>query len=137
SLVPHLTRVFSEPDARRALDALIDAFAAFWYAERIPLRRARALAALDEEIGESVRARDERRREHLRGIVARLRGASKRRGTNVRAMAAVVDVLHMLTSFETFDALLAGERAPDEATEIVRMLAASALELNLRRGGAR
>jgi hypothetical protein len=44
------------------------------------------------------------------------------------ALPFAVDVLHMLTSFETFDALLSGERSLAEATRIVRQLAAAVLE---------
>jgi AcrR family transcriptional regulator len=115
-LVPHLKPIFQAPSPERALDALIHAFAMFWESDRIVLRRARALAALDPEFAESIRARDERRREHLRNILASRPGA-----------AASIDVLHMLTSFETYDALLHGGRTFDDATRIIRRLAAAAL----------
>jgi AcrR family transcriptional regulator len=118
-LMPHLGPVFKEPSPRRALDGMINAFAEFWRSDRIVLRRARALAALDPEIAESVRERDERRREHLRRIVDRLPDGNR--------SASAVDVLHMLTSFETFDALLSAARSFEEATTIIRGLAAAAL----------
>jgi AcrR family transcriptional regulator len=128
-LMPHLGPVFKEPSPRRALDGMINAFAEFWRSDRIVLRRARALAALDPEIAESVRERDERRREHLRRIVDRLPDGNR--------SASAVDVLHMLTSFETFDALLSGQRTFDEATRIIRGLAAAALETTRARGRGR
>jgi hypothetical protein len=105
---------------------LIGAFAAFWHSDRIVLRRARALAALDAEIAASVRARDERRREHLSRIVGRL--YEEKGSASAKRLAAVVDVLHMLTSFETFDALSSAERSLEDVTQIVRQLAAAMLE---------
>ena len=119
-LVPHLPRVFHEPAPERALDALVHAFTAFWNSDRIVLRRARALAALDAEVAESVRARDERRRDHLRKILERLH-AGKR--TKIKAVSATLDVLHVLTSFETFDALLVEGRSVDEVTKILCRIA--------------
>ena len=134
-LMPRLRPVFQEPDPARALDALIGAFAAFWDSDRIVLRRARALAALDVEFADSVRARDELRRGHLRKILERL---YKERGSSTRAIAlpSAVDTVHMLTSFETFDALLSGERSLEDVTQIVRQLATAVLELprTARRG---
>jgi AcrR family transcriptional regulator len=125
-LMPHLRPVFQEPAPARALDGLIAAFGAFWDSDRIVLRRARALAALDVEIAESVRARDDMRREHLRRILTRWYAEQGSRPAS--ALASAVDVLHMLTSFETFDALLGGERTLEDAVRIVRRLAAAALE---------
>lgn len=122
-LMPHLRPVFEEPVAARALDRFIAAFARFWDSDRVVLRRARALAALDAEIAESVRARDEMRRGHLRKIVGRLQ---EERGSPTRPSA--VDVLHMLTSFETFDALLSGGRSLEDVTQMIRQLAATVLE---------
>jgi AcrR family transcriptional regulator len=118
-LMPHLAPVFKEPSPTRALDGLINAFAEFWNSDRIVLRRARALAALDPEVAESVRARDELRRGHLQRILGQIRKG--------QPLGSAVDVLHMLTSFETFDALLSGERTFEEATKILRGLAAAVL----------
>jgi AcrR family transcriptional regulator len=125
-LVPHLPAVVREPAPARALDALIAAFAAFWESDRLVLRRVRALAALDTDVAESVRARDERRREHLRRILGRLYEEKKRRPA--RPLPLAVDVLHMLTSFETFDALRSDERGIEEVAKIIRQLAATVLE---------
>ena len=111
-LVPHLKPIFQASSPEQALEALIHAFAMFWESDRIVLRRARALAALDPEFAESIRARDERRRDHLRNVLAPRPAA-----------AASIDVLHMLTSFETYDALLRSGRTFDEATAVIRRLA--------------
>jgi AcrR family transcriptional regulator len=121
-LMPHLRSAFSEPSPARALELVIAAFASFWESDRIVLRRARALAALDAEVGESVRARDEMRREHLRRILERLLPPP------AKTLPATIDVLHVLTSFETFDALLSGGRSREEATRLIRRLAAAQLD---------
>jgi AcrR family transcriptional regulator len=128
-LMPHLAPVFKEPSPARALDGVIDAFAEFWNSDRIVLRRARALAALDPEVRESIRARDELRRGHLRRILDRMPERQR--------SASAVDVLHMLTSFETFDGLLTGERSFEEATKIIRGLAVAALKTATTRRVAR
>jgi AcrR family transcriptional regulator len=119
-LMPHLRPAFGEQDPARALELVIAAFTAFWESDRVVLRRARALAALDPDVAESVRERDEMRREHLRRVLERLVPASK-------GLQDAIDVLHMLTSFETYDALLVEGRSRDEATRIIRRLAAAQL----------
>jgi AcrR family transcriptional regulator len=119
-LMPHLRPAFGERDPARALELVIAAFTAFWESDRVVLRRARALAALDPDVAESVRERDEMRRGHLRRILERLLPPSK-------GLQEAIDVLHMLTSFETYDALLVEGRSREEATRIIRRLAAAQL----------
>jgi len=128
-LMPHLRPVFHEASAIRALDGLIQAFAAFWNSDRIVLRHARALGALDPEIAESLRARDELRRGHLGKIIDRLYADA----TNMHSTpaASVIDILHAITSFETFDALAIGARSFAETTAIIRRLAHSAIPESL------
>lgn len=124
-LMPHLAPIFHEPDPRRALDGLIRAFAAFWNGDRAVLRRARALAALDREFAASIHARDELRRGHLRSLLERIYIKGPPRNTPI---GTAIDVLHMLTSFETFDALVREGRTSDDAIGLVRRLAASLLD---------
>ena len=123
-LVPHLPGVIGQRDPRKALPALIHAFAAFWHSERVVLRRARALAALDAEIDESVRARDERRRDHLRRIVGSFPPPMAKR----KDLPAVIDTLHVLTSFETFDGLMTRERSFAATTDIIQQLGTLVIE---------
>jgi hypothetical protein len=79
---------------------------------------------LDAEIAESLRARDELRRGHLRKILGRLDAEGS---APANTQTSALDILHMLTSFETFDALLNGGRGLADTTRIVRQLAAAAL----------
>jgi AcrR family transcriptional regulator len=125
-LMPHLRAIFHEPDSKRALNTLIAAFAAFWEADRVVLRRARALAALDADVAASVRERDQMRRGHLSKIVGRL--YEGKGSTRAKALPVAVDVLHMLTSFETFDALRSAERSFEDTRRIVGQLAAAVIE---------
>jgi hypothetical protein len=58
-----------------------------------------------------------------------LDGLYKEKGSPpAKAQRSALDVLHMLTSFETFDALLSGERSLEDTTRIVRQLAAAVLK---------
>jgi AcrR family transcriptional regulator len=96
-----LATAFTDPDPVGALRRFVGCFGRFWSADRAAMRRLRALAALDPDVGAVISARDQRREEGLTVLAGRLDGAS--------ALAAepsyAVRVLFALTSFETFDAL--------------------------------
>ena len=120
-----LAVAFSEPDPREALRLFVGCFGRFWSVDRAAMRRLRALAALDPDVGAVISARDERRRDGLTVLVSRLAGAS--------VLAAgpdhAVRVLFTLTSFETFDALAwPGEDLTAVAPDI-RQLAEAALQI--------
>ncbi len=121
-LMPYLRPVFAEPDPARQLEGLIEAFGKFWDSDRLVIRRARALAALDPEVAESVQARDELRREHIRKILTPIIKTSN------RAYATAVQTVHMLTSFETFDTFLSIPYDLDRVTDIVCQLAAAVVD---------
>src|SRR5258708_30645719 len=67
-----LADAFRRPEPLDALDEYITVFSRFWNADRLVMRRLRALAALDPDFEHVIRARDERRRQGLRVIVPRL-----------------------------------------------------------------
>jgi AcrR family transcriptional regulator len=127
-LVTRLRSIFGQAEPRQALDGLITAFGSFWSSDRIVIRRIRGLASIDQDIERVLRARDERRREILRGIVGRLVDKDGHRA--LAAQAEVIDVLHTLTSFETFDALAVQTRGAEEVITLVRRLAYAVLGLN-------
>lgn len=110
-----LAEAFAQADPYRALDRFVAAFARFWEADRLVMRRLRALAALDPDVGAVITARDERARQGLTVLVERLGplapGAPER--------PQVVRTLHALTRFETFDALAGNDQAPTEVAHIV------------------
>ncbi len=122
-----LAAAFHQPDPVDALDTYITVFSRFWDSDRIVTRRVRGLAALDPEVEQAVRARDEWRRQGVRVLLQRLvaqygRPASER-------LDESVDALYTLLSFECFDMLAGPARSIEEVAPIVRRLAHAAIGL--------
>lgn len=126
-LVERLRPAFACPDPQEALMRFIAAFAGFWSSDRIVIRRIRSLASIDPDFEQGVRERDERRRGGLRTIVGWLDKPHKKRPS--RGDDRVIDVLHTLTSFETYDNLAGTTRSADEVVTLLHWLARAALEL--------
>jgi AcrR family transcriptional regulator len=116
-----LARVFTSSPPQAAIGGFITAFAGFWGADRLVMRRLRALAALDPDVGAVISARDQRRREGLAVLVSRL---PDRTGP---AAEQTVQMLYALTSFETFDTLAGPDRDLADALPLVTGLAEAAL----------
>jgi AcrR family transcriptional regulator len=123
--IERLGSAFGLPDAVAALNEFIAVFAGFWASDRLVIRRLRALAALDPDFEQVIRARDERRREGARVIIGRMveqHGAPA--GASVQE---VVDALHTVSSFETFDTLAGGTRSLQEVVPMLQRLARAAV----------
>ena len=120
-----LASVFTDPDPRQALRGFIAAFARFWASDRLVMRRLRALAALDPDVAAVIQARDERNRTGLEILVDRM--AKHPKTASAIDVATVVQVLHTLTSFETFDSLAGPTRDPTDVVPLVVELAEAAL----------
>ncbi len=92
--------------------------------------RLHALGVIDAAIGNGLRARNERRRNGLLVIVERY--------CNVYGLLMpphlpiAIDTLHMLTSFETFDALSGGGRKLEDIVELIRTMAHHAIGFRSR-----
>lgn len=127
-LVGRLPAAFAQAEPLSALSEFVTAFTHFWASDRLVMRRVRALAALDPDFEQAVRARDERRREGLRVIVGRL--VEKYWRPAPESLDDVVNILHTLTSFETFDALAGSERSPEDIGPVVERLARAVLRLD-------
>jgi AcrR family transcriptional regulator len=112
-------------DPVRMLQDFILVFALFWNSDREVIRRLHALGAIDAEIGQGLRARNERRRNGLLVIVERYCNVYP--PLTPPQLPVAIDALHMLTSFETFDALAGSGRKFEEVFEIVRKLAYHAI----------
>ena len=125
-----LASVFTIPAADAAIRGFITAFARFWAADRVVTRRLRALAALDPDVGAVIAARDQRRREGLTVLVARLPASS---GTEAEQ---AVPILYALTSFETFDTLAGPDRGLADALPLVTRLADAVLLMRAAQQGA-
>lgn len=127
-LVGRLRAAFGRPEPREALAELIAAFGGFWQADRVVIRRIRGLAVIDGDVDRAVRARDERRREALRTIIGRF--AEKYHLPSPAAQDEVINVLHTLTSFETFDNLAGASHSPEDVVPLVCRLARAVLQLD-------
>ena len=123
-----LANAFRRSEPLDALDEYITVFSRFWDSDRLVTRRLRALAALDADFEQVIRARDERRRQGLRVIVQRL--VEKHGRPAPEAAEEVINVLYTLIGFECFDTLAGSTRSIEEVTPIVRRLAHAALGLN-------
>jgi AcrR family transcriptional regulator len=128
-LVKPLRAVFERSEPLEALDAFVAAFCGFWASDRVALRRIRALAAVDPEIEQGVRARDQRRLDGLRVIVGRVSTQHR----IARPIGEAVDILHALTSFEMFDALAGTRRKTGEVSGLILQLVRADLGLPARR----
>jgi AcrR family transcriptional regulator len=113
-----MQNVFREPDVQRALGLLVDVFCNLWKTQGHILRRLNAMAVLDPEVDRALQERGSWRRDALGQLVGRVR-----RG---RKAGELVDVLYVLTSFETYDAL-AARHGPKEIAAIVRRAVAAML----------
>jgi AcrR family transcriptional regulator len=122
-----MASAFSRPDPWTALDEYIAVFGRFWQSDRLLTRRLRGLAALDPEFEQVIRARDERRRQGLRVLVARL--GERRTQPGSLPINQIVDVLYTLIAFEFFDALAGPGRSLEDVVPIVAKLARAALDL--------
>jgi AcrR family transcriptional regulator len=116
-----LPDIFSDKDARRALHRFIVTFAEFWASDRVVMRRLRALAALDKDVAAVIQARDERHQAGLAVLLNRLDGTA--------ATAKSVQLLHTLTSFETYDSLAGPTEDPVQVAALLIQLAEAVLSL--------
>jgi AcrR family transcriptional regulator len=104
-----LASAFQQADPELALERFVRVMCGFWASDRDVMRRVRALAALDPELQALVGARDQWRRQGVRTLLDRRASASP----------DTIDLVHALTSFETFDSLAGADRAVDAVTLLV------------------
>jgi AcrR family transcriptional regulator len=116
-----LVRVFTNSAPEPAIHDFITAFAGFWAADRIVMRRLRALAALDPDVGAVIAARDQRRRQGLTVLVSRLPASA---GATAEQTA---QMLYALTSFETFDTLAGPDQDLASVLPVITRLAEATL----------
>lgn len=109
------------PDPARGLATLVEDFCHLWKTEGALVRRLNAMAALDLEVDRALQERGGWRREALGAIVGR-----RRRG---RVAAEIVDLLYVLTSFETYDMLLSAGRDPKEIAALLQRAVAAVVAI--------
>jgi AcrR family transcriptional regulator len=103
-----------------ALNNFITAFGHFWTADRMLIKRLHAMTTLDSEMAKAHAVRQKGRREGLRVIVERLH--EKYKLADDFQLSEVIEILHTLTGFETFDALAGTTRSPEDVVSTVRKL---------------
>lgn len=125
--IADLVLAFTDPDPLGAWQGFVTTFARFWDADRVAMRRLRALAALDAEVAEVITERDERRRRGVEVLVDRMADSNGSPGPDDGQRARTVRVLTALTSFETFDTLALPDQALADAAADVIALGQAAL----------
>jgi AcrR family transcriptional regulator len=123
-----LAGAFRQPAPLDALAEFVAVFGRFWGSDRLVTRRLHGLAALDPDFEQVLLARQGRRREGLGVLVRRL--AEQHGRPAPEALEEAVDVLHTLTSFESFDSLAGPTRSPEQVVPLVQRLVRAALGLN-------
>ncbi len=116
-LVDRLHATMAGRDPFEALTEFIAAFVGFWASDRVVIRRLRSLAGLDPAVEQAMSARDGKRRAGLRALVTRLTEIHGRPAD--ATIDEVTDLVHTLTSFETFDALARGSRSPEDVAALL------------------
>jgi len=121
----HLADAFREPDPLLAIERFIAVFMEFWQSDRQVLRALGAFTALDPDFAAVVEERSGWRRKGARVLLERL--AKQIGRTKRRDIQEAEDVLLMLTSFATYDALAGARRSQREVTGLVQRLARRSL----------
>ena len=123
-----LATAFRQPAPLDALNVYLQVFSRFWDADRLVTRRLRALAALDPDFEQVIRARDERRRQGVRVITERLH--NQQILPPDAPLEEIVNILFTLSSFETFETLAGPTRSLQDVAPVVCQLAHAALHFN-------
>ncbi|HLX51745.1 MAG TPA: TetR/AcrR family transcriptional regulator [Streptosporangiaceae bacterium] len=121
-----LADAFRRDDPLAALDEYIMVFGRFWGSDQVLHRRLRGLAALDPDLGEALRVRQEWRRRGAATLITRL--TTELGAPPATRQRDATDLLFTVTSFETFDTL-AGAGTPQAAVSLIQHLAHAALTL--------
>jgi AcrR family transcriptional regulator len=111
-------------DPSAGLHKLIEIFCEFWSFDREAMTRLHGAGANDDELGESIRARNERRRRALSVLVNRM---VERNEIRAEARRDLIDTLFALTSLHFFAELAAAGRSAKAAGALVQAAAADAI----------
>ena len=120
-----MREVMTQTDPETMVVGFVGVFATFWAKDRLLLRRIHGLAAIDPELGEAVKARNQRRQMAATRLAERVGGpvfSSEERARLVATLAA-------LTSFEFFDALAEGAGSSERAVAMLYPLVKRALNV--------
>jgi AcrR family transcriptional regulator len=110
-------------DPREALDHLITIFCRFWGGDPA-IGRLNEAVAVDLEFGETVSARNERRRKAIETLATRV---SAGKGIGGDRLRDAVDLIFGLTSYAMFKTLVS-KRSPEAASVLIRKACAGVLD---------
>jgi AcrR family transcriptional regulator len=113
-----MAEVFQERDVLAAFDAFVALFGRFWTDNRRVHYRLRSAAMDDADLSAGIQARNERRRQGLAELVRRLEPSVR----SPLPAPELLNVLFVLLSFQTFDALAGEGRTPNDVTPLVQRL---------------
>jgi AcrR family transcriptional regulator len=125
-----MAEVFTNPNADEALGALIRTMTGFYASGRIALRRLRGLAVMDPELETALATRGTRRRTGIDVLLDRLL-ADRGITASEQVREELAELLFMLTSFETYDALVGPGGDPETPAQRVRELVIALLDHTL------
>jgi AcrR family transcriptional regulator len=126
-----LAAVGADPDPRRGLSALVDAFCAFWGAQAGAHRTLQAARADDPELDAALAERNERRRRLLGVLAGRMFGAE-----GGEAAKDFVESVFVLTSQPVFAELVRDGGAEGAGRLIGAMVEDAVVRTERRPGGA-
>jgi AcrR family transcriptional regulator len=115
-------------DPRQGLDRLVEIFCAFWGGDPA-VGRLQAMAASDPEFAETVDARNERRRQAIQVLLARIGGPERipKSGNQAGRRRDAVDLIFTLTGYATYRSLKRN-RSDAEVCALLKAACASALD---------
>jgi AcrR family transcriptional regulator len=122
-----MAEVFHEADPSVALEKLVLTFVGFWSSDPVVIRRLRGMATLDAEIDQGIRARDARRQHAACEIIRRTVLVGKKK-LSTEQQNLTADVLSMLTSFESYDALARAGHAQGAILATLTRMARAAID---------
>lgn len=120
-----MVEIFKIADPVAAFDEYAALFGRFWTVNRRTHRRLRAAAMHDAELAAAITSRNERRRKGVAGLIRRLGDLAR----PVIPSEEAVNVIYVLLSFDTFDALAGPSRTPEDVVPMVRQLVRAVLGL--------
>lgn len=93
-----IPKAIASPNPRQALNALIDIFCSFWAGDPA-IGRLHEACAIDAEFGDALGARNERRRNVIRGLIGRMELQAHKKTQEA------TDMIFVLTSSEVYQSL--------------------------------
>src|SRR6187397_1527542 len=120
-----MVEIFKIADPVAAFDDYVALFGRFWTVNRRTHRRLRAAAMHDAELASAIASRNDRRRKGVAELIRRLGDSAH----PVVPREEAANVIYVLLSFDTFDALAGDSRTPEDVSPIVAQSVGAVLGL--------